>query len=56
MTVIRNGKPYSDCPMCNGTGIDDADFAGCCFNCSGMGVVADDDDSSEFDDDEDANG
>ena len=54
MSVIRNGKPYTDCSMCNGTGIDDADFTGCCFCCSGMGVVPDDDDyeCDEFEDDE----
>ncbi len=47
MSVIRNGKSYTDCRMCNGTGIDDADFTGLCFECLGMGVVPDDEDERD---------
>jgi hypothetical protein len=41
-----------DCGMCNGTGLDEADFTGMCFACHGVGWVEDEDEDDERDEEE----
>lgn len=46
------GTPYVGCPFCNGTGLDEADWSGRCFNCDGHGAIPDDDEVCRDDNDE----
>lgn len=43
---------YGECAMCNGTGIDEADWSGRCFKCTGHGLVPRD--NAEYDDSPDS--